>query len=292
MKVEAIEPHGFCWGVKAAVEKAVRALAEHARPVYCLHELVHNARVVGELERDGMVFVDSLDAVPDGAVVLFSAHGVPSAVRDDAAKRGLRVVDATCPFVARAHRQLADFARRGVQTVVVGHADHVEVKGLLGEAREGGCKAVLRAEEVEALGFDPARPVGVVCQTTLSDRDVSAAMEALRRRYPLLEESAATDVCTATRDRQAAVREFVRGGEDGVLVLGSSASSNTLRLVEIAEAEGARAWRAETEAEVDSCDFAGVARLGVTAGASTPEEFFTATVRSLKSRIRSQEEKT
>ena len=110
MKVEAIEPHGFCWGVKAAVEKAVRALAEHARPVYCLHELVHNARVVGELERDGMVFVDSLDAVPDGAVVLFSAHGVPPAVRDDAAKRGLRVVYATCPFVARAHRQLADFA--------------------------------------------------------------------------------------------------------------------------------------------------------------------------------------
>jgi 4-hydroxy-3-methylbut-2-enyl diphosphate reductase len=290
VKVEAIEPHGFCWGVKAAVEKAVRALAEHARPVYCLHELVHNARVVGELERDGMVFVDSLDAVPDGAVVLFSAHGVPPAVRDDAAKEGLRVVDSTCPFVARAHRQLADFARRGVQTVVVGHADHVEGKGLLGEVRE--CGVVLRAEDVESLGFDPSRPVGVVCQTTLSDRDVSAAMGALRRRYPLLEESAAADICTATRDRQAAVREFVRGGGDGVLVLGSSASSNTLRLVEIAEAEGARAWRAETEAEVDSCDFAGVARLGVTAGASTPEDFFTATVRSLKSRIRSQEEKT
>ena len=171
MKVEAIEPHGFCWGVKAAVEKAVRALAEHARPVYCLHELVHNARVVGELERDGMAFVDSLDAVPDGAVVLFSAHGVPPAVRDDAAKRGLRIVDATCPFVARAHRQLADFARRGVQTVVVGHADHVEVKGLLGEVRE--CGVVLRAEDVESLGFDPARPVGVVCQTTLSDHDSS-----------------------------------------------------------------------------------------------------------------------
>ena len=279
MKVEAIEPHGFCWGVKAAVEKAVRALAEHARPVYCLHELVHNARVVGELERDGMAFVDSLDAVPDGAVVIFSAHGVPPAVRDDAAKKGLRVVDATCPFVARAHRQLADFARRGVQTVVVGHADHVEVKGLLGEVRE--CGVVLRAEDVESLGFDPARPVGVVCQTTLSDRDVSAAMEALRRRYPLLEESAAADVCTATRDRQTAVREFVRGGGDGVLVLGSSASSNTLRLVEIAEAEGARAWRAETEAEVDSCDFAEVARLGVTAGASTPEDFFTETVKRL-----------
>lgn len=282
MKVEAIEPHGFCWGVKAAVEKAVQALAENARPVYCLHELVHNARVVDGLREGGMAFVDSLDAVPDGAVVLFSAHGVPPAVRDDAAKRGLRVVDATCPFVARAHRQLADFARRGVQTVVVGHADHVEVKGLLGEVRE--CGVVLRAEDVESLGFDPARPVGVVCQTTLSDHDVSAAMEALRRRYPLLEESAAADVCTATRDRQAAVREFVRGGGDGVLVLGSSASSNTLRLVEIAEAEGARAWRAETEAEVAGCDFAGVARLGVTAGASTPEDFFSATMERLKGR--------
>lgn len=282
MKVEAIEPHGFCWGVKAAVEKAVRALAEHARPVYCLHELVHNTRVVGELKRDGMVFVDSLDAVPDGAVVLFSAHGVPPAVRDDAAKRGLRVVDATCPFVARAHRQLADFARRGVQTVVVGHADHVEVKGLLGEVRE--CGVVLRAEDVESLGFDPSRPVGMVCQTTLSDRDMSEAMEALRRRYPLLEESAAADVCTATRDRQAAVREFVRGGGDGVLVLGSASSSNTLRLVEIAEAEGARTWRAETAEEVDGCSFAGAVRLGVTAGASTPEDFFTATMERLKGR--------
>jgi len=227
------------------------------------------------------VFVDSLDAVPDGAVVLFSAHGVPPAVRDDATKRGLRVVDATCPFVARAHRQLADFARRGVQTVVVGHADHVEVKGLLGEVREGRCGVVFRAEDVESLGFDPTQPVGVVCQTTLSDRDVSAAMEALRRRYPLLEESAAADVCTATRDRQAAVREFVRGGGDGVLVLGSASSSNTLRLVEIAEAEGARAWRAETAEEVDRCSFAGVARLGVTAGASTPEDFFTETVKRL-----------
>jgi 4-hydroxy-3-methylbut-2-enyl diphosphate reductase len=281
VKVEAIEPHGFCWGVKAAVEKAVQALAENARPVYCLHELVHNARVVDGLREGGMAFVDSLDAVPDGAVVIFSAHGVPPAVRDEAEKRGLSIVDATCPFVARAHRQLADFARRGVQTVVVGHADHVEVKGLLGEVREGECGVVLRAENVESLGFDPSRPVGVVCQTTLSDRDVSAAMEALRRRYPLLEESAAADVCTATRDRQAAVREFVRGGGDGVLVLGSSASSNTLRLVEIAEAEGARAWRAETAEEVDGCSFAEVARLGVTAGASTPEDFFTETVKRL-----------
>ena len=281
MKVEAIEPHGFCWGVKTAVEKAVRALAEHVRPVYCLHELVHNASVVDELKKGGMAFVDSLDAVPDGAAVLFSAHGVAPAVRDEADRRGLRVVDATCPFVARAHRQLADFARRGVQTVVVGHADHVEVKGLLGEVREGGCGVVLCAEDVEELGFDPARPVGVVCQTTLSDRDVSAAMEALRRRYPLLEESAAADVCTATRDRQAAVREFVRGGGDGVLVLGSAASSNTLRLVEIAEAEGARAWRAEMAEEVDGFSFVGVERLGVTAGASTPEDFFTETVKRL-----------
>lgn len=281
MKVEAIDPHGFCWGVRTAVDKANRALAELPPPVYCLHSLVHNALVVAELERNGMVFVDSLDDVPDGAPVLLSAHGVSPSVREAAAKKNLRVIDATCPFVARAHRRLRGFAERGVPAVVVGHSDHAETLGLVGEMRGAECRVIKGSEDVANLPFDPSRPVGVVCQTTLSGEDVDAAIAALRERFPLLETSAAADICTATRDRQAAVRSFVRGGGDGVLVLGASSSSNTRRLAEIAAAEGARAWRAGTEAELESCSFIGVKRLGVTAGASTPEDFFIATLQSL-----------
>jgi len=281
MNVYAIEPHGFCWGVKTAVDKANRALAELPTPVYCLHALVHNALVVSELEKKGMVFVDSLDDVPNGAPVLFSAHGVAPSVRNAAEAKSLRILDATCPFVARAHRRLRDFAERGVPAVVVGHSDHAEVLGLVGEMQGAECRVIRGAEDVEALPFDPSGPVGVVCQTTLSGEAVDSAIDALRRRFPLLETSAAADICTATRDRQAAVRTFVRNGGDGVLVLGAPTSSNTRGLAEIAESEGAHAWRAGTEEELASCSFYGVKRLGVTAGASTPEEFFAATIARL-----------
>ncbi len=281
MKVEAIEPHGFCWGVKTAVEKALAALAELPPPVYCLHELVHNALVVDDLRSKGMVFVDSPEDVPQGAAVLLSAHGTSPAIREAAARRGLRVIDATCPFVARAHRRLLDFAARGVPAVVVGHAKHVEVQGLVGEMRGGECKVISCAADVASLSFDASKAVGVVCQTTLSDDEVADTLAALRAKYPLLETSAASDVCTATRDRQAAVRNFVRSGGDGVLVLGSPTSSNTLRLVEIAAAAGAKAFRAGTEEEVRACSFEGIKRLGVTSGASTPESFFNATMQMM-----------
>ena len=274
MVVERIEPHGFCWGVKAAVEKASAALAENAPPVFCLHSLVHNSLVVDAMKGRGMVFVDSVEEVPRGAVLVFSAHGVSPAVRAVAEERGLKVVDATCPFVVRAHRQLEDFARRGVPAVVVGNAEHVEVRGLVGEMAGAECSVVRGADDVASLVFDSAKPVGVVCQTTLSGDVVDSTLAALRGRFPLIEVSSAAETCTATRDRQEAVRAFVKGGGDGVLVLGSPESSNTRRLAEIAEAEGARVWRAGTEDELAACDFAGVACLGVTSGASTPEEFF------------------
>lgn len=285
MNVEAIEPHGFCWGVKTAVDKAGQALAELPPPVYCLHALVHNELVVADLEKKGMVFVDSLDDVPDGSPLLFSAHGVSPAVRRAAEAKSLKIIDATCPFVERAHRRLHDFASRGIPAVVVGHADHAEVLGLVGEMQGAECRVVCCADEVEGLPFDPARPVGVVCQTTLSGEAVDSTIDTLRRRFPLLETSAAADICTATRDRQAAVRAFVRGGGDGVLVLGAPMSSNTRRLAEIAEAEGARAWRAGTDAELAACSFSGVRRLGVTAGASTPEDFFSSSLSSLGEKL-------
>ena len=280
MKVEVIEPHGFCMGVRAAVEKASRTLSlSSGKAVYCLHELVHNEQVVADLKARGLRFVESLDEVPDGATVLFSAHGVALAVRAEAQRRELAVVDATCPFVARAHRAVRDFAARGVPVVVVGRPEHAEVRGVMGAC--DGARVVSTPEEVAALPF-PDGPVGVVCQTTLSSGTVRTVLDALRARYPHLETPPAADVCTATRDRQRAVADFVCGGGDGVLVLGSIGSSNTNRLVEVARAAGAAfAERAGSLEEIRALDFAGVRRLGVTAGASTPEDFFRCAVAAL-----------
>ena len=267
-------------GVRAAVEKASRTLSlSSGKVVYCLHELVHNEQVVADLTARGMRFVESLDEVPDGAVVLFSAHGVAPAVRAEAQRRGLAVMDATCPFVERAHRAVRDFAARGVPVVVVGRAEHAEVRGVMGECADA--RVVSTPDDVAALPF-PDGPVGVVCQTTLSSGTVRTVLDALRARYPRLETPPAADVCTATRDRQRAVADFVRGGGDGVLVLGSMGSSNTNRLVEVARAAGASfAARAGTLEEIRALDFAGVRRLGVTAGASTPEDFFRCAVDAL-----------
>jgi len=281
MIVEVLQPHGFCMGVRAAVEKASRTLSlSSGASVCCLHELVHNEQVVAELKAQGLRFVESLDEVPDGATVLFSAHGVAPDVRAEAQRRGLAVVDATCPFVARAHRAVRNFAARGVPVVVVGHADHAEVRGVVGEVPE--CSVVASADEVAALPFPASSPLGVLFQTTLSFGTVRSVLGALKARYPHLETSSAADICTATRDRQGAVEAFVRGGGDGVLALGSAGSSNTNRLVEVARAAGASfAARAGTLEEVCALDFAGVRRLGVTAGASTPEDFLERVVDAL-----------
>jgi len=301
LEITVIEPHGFCSGVRAAVEMARHALSVHGE-VWCLHELVHNGAVVDELRKNGMRFVERLEDVPEGGVVLFSAHGVPPSVRAQAAARGLQVIDATCPFVARAHRQVREFAERGVPVVVVGNAEHVEVIGLVGEYKESkvfkgskvpndfkvskvpndfndltdfkDIKVVNAAAAVGDLPFAEDGPVGVVCQTTLSSGTVQDVLSVLRARYPHLLESPASDTCTATRDRQRAVGDFVRSGDPsttGVLVVGSANSSNTARLVEIAREAGAAAWRVDGPDELSSCDSAGIKRLGLTAGASTPE---------------------
>ena len=277
LRVEVIEPHGFCSGVKGAVEKARRALSAGA-PVWCLHELVHNGSVVGELREKGMRFVESLDEVPEGGAVLFSAHGVSPGARAQAATRELQVIDATCPFVARAHRQVREFAERGVPVVIVGDAGHVEVAGLVGEYNDltsfSGLRVIRDAVDVAALPFPADEPLGVVCQTTLSSGTVQGVLTALRTRYPRLVEPPAAETCTATRDRQAAVRAYVQAGDPsatGVLVIGSANSANTARLVEIAREAGAAAWRVDMPEDISQCNFSGLCRLGLTAGASTPE---------------------
>ena len=288
MKTVVIEPHGFCSGVRTAIEAARRMLSE-GEPVWCLHELVHNGTVVAELRGKGMRFVERLDDVPEGARVLLSAHGVPPVARERAAERKLRVTDATCPFVARAHGKVRELAADGVPVVVVGNAEHVEVRGLVGECgNPDGVRVVQGADDVAALPFPEDAPVGVVCQTTLSSGAVRGVLSALRARYPRLVESAASETCTATRDRQEAVVSFVRSARDGervgVLVLGSASSSNTARLAEVAREAGAQAWRIDGPEGLEECDFAGIDRLGVTAGASTPESVVQAVLDALTAR--------
>ena len=262
MRIVAIEPHGFCAGVTAALRKALSLLDRRSpRTVYCLHELVHNEIVVGDLKRRGMVFVESLDEVPVGATVLFSAHGVSPTVRTRAAERKLEVVDATCPFVEKVHRAARDFAARGLRVVVIGNPAHAEVKGITGEVSDA---TVLSS--ASTFDLDPTTPLGVVSQTTMNADEVTVLVERLRRDY---EVETMAEVCNATKVRQDAVKAFAG---DALLVLGSANSSNTRRLCEVANC--AKVFRAGSLDEVRALDFTGVSVLGVTSGASTPESFF------------------
>ena len=266
MKVEIIEPHGLCAGVNAAVAKALSL-----KNVYCLHELVHNEIVVDELKALGYRFVDSLEEVPEGERVVFSAHGVSPAVRRLAEKRSLKVVDTTCPFVAKVHRAAKAFAGKGLDVVVIGDGRHVEVKGIVGEV--GKASVVGSAEEAEKLHLPGKTEIAVVSQTTFDAGEVGRILEVLRRRYRVV---STAEVCTASKDRQEAVRRF---DGDALLVLGSANSSNTRRLCEVASC---RTFRAGTMDEVRSLDLRGVERLGVTSGASTPERFFDEAVKFLR----------
>ena len=274
MEIEILRPHGFCAGVTGALRKALRlegrgASAEAGR-LFCLHELVHNEIVVGDMRRRGFEFIEDIDEVPDGATILFSAHGVSPAVRARAAEKGLSVVDATCPFVARVHEAARSFAERGLAVVIIGKASHAEVAGLLGEAP--GARVVGSVDEAAALDCH-GEAIGVVSQTTMNADDVERIVAALRARFKV---EAAAAVCNATKERQDAVKAF---DGDALLVLGSATSSNTRRLCEVART---RAFRAGTMDEVRALDLAGVARLGVTSGASTPETFLEEAVNYLR----------
>ena len=285
MTVEALVPHGFCLGVVQAVRRAEEALAEG--PLFCLHPPIHNESVCEALAAKGLRQVASLAEIPAGGRVLLSAHGTDPAVRDEIERQGLAIVDATCPFVARLHRQAQAFAMQGLPVVVIGHAGHVEVAGLSGAVTAAGgiCEVVHSVSDVAHLPFDPSSAIGVLCQTTFDGSAAAALLAALAARYSQLQATPSAEVCTATRDRQEAVRAFVREGGDGILVLGSAGSSNTCRLLEVAcEAGAVRAVRAATLDEVSALDFSGIHRLGVTSGASTPEFFYQAALDFLKIR--------
>jgi len=270
MKIEIIEPHGLCAGVNSAIAKALKL-----RGVYCLHELVHNEIVIAELKDLGFTFVESIEEVPEGETVVFSAHGVSPRIRARAAERHLKVVDTTCPFVTKVHRAARDFAKRALPVVIIGDPKHAEAKGIAGEVEaEGG--EVLWGDEVERRGGGGQRTVGVVSQTTMNADEVASKVAALRKVYDV---ETMAEVCHATKERQDAVKRF-QG--DAVLVLGSKTSSNSKRLAEVARQNGAKAFLAGSMDEVKALDFTGVKTLGVTSGASTPERFFMETVKYLR----------
>ena len=276
MQVEVLEPHGFCAGVTAALRKALALVRDGAADtVYCLHELVHNEIVVGDLTRRGFKFVESVADVPEGATVLFSAHGVSPAVRRAAAARRLKVVDATCPFVTRVHTAAREFAARGLPVVVIGHENHAEVKGIVGEVSDvaGHSPAITANSPTLSTALGGSQTIGVVSQTTMNADEVAALVAQLKERFTV---ETMAEVCNATKERQDAVKAF---DGDALLVLGSANSSNTRRLMEVARC---RAFRAGTLEEVRALDLRGVRRLGVTSGASTPESFLAEAVAYLK----------
>jgi 4-hydroxy-3-methylbut-2-enyl diphosphate reductase len=267
-RVVVVSPRGFCAGVERAIAVVERALAIHPPPVYVRRAIVHNATVVARLESAGATFIQDLGEVPRGSVVVFSAHGVPQAVRDEARARELRVVDATCPLVAKVHREVKRFSRQGFDVFLVGHAGHDEVVGTQGQAPN-----VRLIEPRSVVGSvsvaDPER-VACVTQTTLSDLDVAPVIGQLRRRFPRLVEPAVADICIATRNRQAAIA-WLAEHVDVVLIVGDQTSSNSNRLREVASAAGRPAYLIGGLSELRKTWLAGAQVVGVSAGASTPE---------------------
>ncbi|HEX2794325.1 MAG TPA: 4-hydroxy-3-methylbut-2-enyl diphosphate reductase [Croceicoccus sp.] len=263
-------PRGFCAGVDRAIEIVERALARYGAPVYVRHEIVHNRFVVESLKAKGAVFVEELDEVPDGVPVVFSAHGVPKSVPADAESRGLDYLDATCPLVSKVHRQAERQVEAERHIVFIGHRGHPEVVGTFGQVPEGAMTLVETVADVEALAFAADQPLAYLSQTTLSVDDTLDIITALERRYPDIVGPKAEDICYATSNRQAAVKAIA--GECGlVLVIGAPNSSNSLRLVEVAERMGATARLVQRGSEIDPAWLDGVDTVGLTAGASAPE---------------------
>ncbi len=269
MEVILANPRGFCAGVDRAIEVAETALERFGPPVYVRHEIVHNRHVVDALRAKGAIFVEDPAEVPPGSILVFSAHGVSPAVREAAAKRGLRVIDATCPLVTKVHVEATRMAREGLEIVLIGHEGHVEVEGTLGHA-PSAMHLVQSVEDVARLEVRDPERLGCVTQTTLSVDDTREILEALRARFPKIALPRKDDICYATQNRQNAVKRLTDDAEV-VIVVGAPASSNSNRLVELAAKRGARAYLVESADEVDATWLAGAARVGVTAGASAPE---------------------
>jgi 4-hydroxy-3-methylbut-2-enyl diphosphate reductase len=262
-------PRGYCAGVERAVETVERALALYGRPVYVRKQIVHNSHVVEDLRARGAVFVDTLADVPEGAAVVFSAHGIAPSVRREAQELQLTTIDATCPLVTKVHAQARRYADGGYTVVLIGHAGHEEVEGTLGEAPEA-IVLVQSAEDAEQVSLPADRPLAYITQTTLSVDETGEIVAVLRRRFPRIEGPAREDICYATSNRQLAVKDLV-GQVDLLLVVGSANSSNSLRLVDVARADGTAAHLVDDIRGIDERWLEGCETVGLTSGASAPE---------------------
>ncbi|MGB1140709.1 MAG: 4-hydroxy-3-methylbut-2-enyl diphosphate reductase [Halioglobus sp.] len=273
MEIQLANPRGFCAGVDRAIDIVNRALEVFGAPIYVRHEVVHNRFVVDDLRDRGAVFVDELDEVPDNCIVIFSAHGVSQAVREEAGKRSLKVFDATCPLVTKVHVEVASYSRDGRECILIGHRGHPEVEGTMGQYdNAAGGEIYLVEDEHQASTLEVRDPdkLSYVTQTTLSVDDTARVIEALKQRFPNIEGPRKDDICYATQNRQDAVKQLA-GRCDLVLVVGSPNSSNSNRLRELAERMGAEAYLLDGADDIDPSWLDGKSRIGVTAGASAPE---------------------
>jgi len=282
MKVLLAKPRGFCAGVDRAIAVVEQAIDLFGAPVYVRHEIVHNKFVVEDLRAKGAIFVESVGDVPDGALLIFSAHGVSKAVQQAARDRGLRVIDATCPLVTKVHLELLRHSRHGDQIILIGHAGHPEVEGTMGQAPEGAVLLVSDPEDVAHLTVRDAKKLAYVTQTTLSVNDAANVVAALKVRFPHIQGPKRDDICYATSNRQQAVKQLAAHCEV-VLVIGSKNSSNSNRLREVAERQGADAYLVDDATDVLPGWFEGVKCVGITAGASAPEELVQGVVACLES---------
>ncbi len=269
MQVILAQPRGFCAGVVRAIKIVERALEIYGTPVYVLHEIVHNRHVVEDLKNQGALFIDMLDEVPSGAVVIFSAHGVSPTVMKEAEERKLRVIDATCPLVTKVHLQAQRYSRKGFEVIIIGHPGHPEVEGTLGWV-EGPVYVMSRKHEVERLKVRNPNCLAYVTQTTLSLDDTREVIDALKRQWDSIQGPELSNICYATQSRQNAVRQLAKD-IDILLVVGARNSSNSNRLREVGEQSGLRAYLIEDIDDLNSAWFSEKTRVGITAGTSAPE---------------------
>ena len=280
LRILLAQPRGFCAGVERAIEIVERALEIHGPPVYVRHEIVHNKRVVETLRQKGAVFVEEVDDIPDNEVTIFSAHGISEAVEAEARRRNLPVIDATCPLVSKVHKEGQSQVSNGREVILIGHSGHPEVEGTMGRIK-GGVKLVTNLDDVERLSVADPESVAYVTQTTLSVDDTKDIIEALRSKYPAIVGPDVRDICYATQNRQQAVRDISRK-VDVLLVVGAQNSSNSNRLREIGSEAGVPSYLIDDFQGLDLQWIEGVETVGITAGASAPEELITELIEKLR----------
>lgn len=283
MKIILANPRGFCAGVDRAISIVELALEIHGAPIYVRHEVVHNRFVVNGLRERGAIFVEELSEVPDGAIVIFSAHGVSQAVRQEAKDRNLKVFDATCPLVTKVHMQVARASRKGTKAILIGHKGHPEVEGTMGQYsnEDGGIFLIEKVEDIARLPMQDNDDLTFMTQTTLSLDDTAETIAALKEKYPAIQGPHKNDICYATTNRQEAVRELAKLS-DLVLVVGSKNSSNSNRLAELASRMGIKSQLLDDPSDIQDDWFNDVKTIGITAGASAPEELVQSIISRLK----------